>query len=252
MACDNEDWEFVSADEIQASMEGDDVDIEGRCWQAGRRPNDAMNVLDGQKNWSTSDAHAALQVFTWRQDSVPIREGRQRQPDEDRRQLCDALWQSQPHWSPKDLASAEKELASVGINSLEALIIALLDNFREKLGRKQRAFGRGAVGSLRRYLGMARGGGLLAPRAHREEPLQQTPLQQTPQRELCNLLWKARPTWTSVELVVAEQQLLAVGVNSVSSLIDKFSHGLNDKLVEAGLKPFRQKSIDALTQTQRQ
>jgi len=284
MACDEEEaWEIVDTagpyHEHQVNMNTaglEDVDGSGASvgsWeQVSERNTHAINIFDAWERETVisncpSDIDGNVQVIgIWERESmisteeadhdlVPTIDCRpivfdiaqeRAQPQEERRQLCNTLWQSQCHWSPNNLVVADNALAKVGICSLEALISALSDDLRDILGTKFGGFGPGAVGSLRRHLGVARGGEPLGPRMCRQDQVKQSS-----QRELCNLLWEARPAWTSTDLLAAEQKLLRVGVHSVPTLIDKLSIDLNAKLLRAGLKPFKQETIDLFTSQSR-
>lgn len=167
---------------------------------------------------------------------------------EERRQLCDVLWYSQPQWSPSQLHAAEQRLAKAGISNLHLLLEGLMGNLNQKVRAATReGLACGTVGQLRRHLGVARGGKLLTPRP-KMPTLKETSCTRSQGRKLCDALWEARPAWTPTDLLAAERKLQSVGVDSLETLRNALDNDLNSSICKAGFRPFHADSIAALQQ----
>jgi len=65
--------------------------------------------------------------------------------------------------------------------------------------------------------------------------------------KLTMVLVKAKPSWTSRDRTSAQSKLDKVGVRTVEDLVGALRNKLNDRLQQAGMKPFTSSTLQALT-----
>lgn len=204
-----------------------------------------LNILEDWERQSLINFSSCRQELDDDQDTANSVEASNK---EERRQLCDVLWYSQPLWSPQELVDAEQKLSKADILSLKSLLKALTGNLNRKVrDSAKKGLETGAVAQLRHYLGVARGGKLLKPRPTTAY-LEETQCVRFQRRKLCDALWEARPAWTSSDLLAAERKLKHIGIDCIDMLRNTLAQGLNEKLKDAGCRPFHQSTITTLQQ----
>jgi len=154
--------------------------------------------------------------------------------EQERRHLCNLLWESLARWAPRDLLLAERRLFKVGIHCVPDLTSFLQSRIRKQLQIDTKLFTPTDVQQLAVHLGIAKGSECNVRRKPR-----------TKERLLCDLVWDARPSWTPVDFVAAETKLELIGVRTLDDLDKVLPGHLNTKLKQAGLKSFSSETISA-------
>jgi len=166
--------------------------------------------------------------------------------DQDRRQLCNLLWELRPHWTPKDLVAVVNKLANVGICSIAALTDALAGDLNQRLRHSdQPAFLPGTIAELKRHVGVACTRAELASAAREAANRQTSPPKCPRKRQLCNALWESRPNWSPEALLAAERKLAGVGIVTIDAFDSGLADDLNERLRRGGQKAFSAEAITA-------
>uniref|UniRef100_A0A7S1FGE5 Uncharacterized protein n=1 Tax=Noctiluca scintillans TaxID=2966 RepID=A0A7S1FGE5_NOCSC len=171
--------------------------------------------------------------------------------ERERRGFCDLLWETEHTWLPRDLQVVERKLAWLGIESSRDLQRAMAEptsTLNEELKRVSMApFKKKTLAALQRSVmvcvdSASQLGSATLPTDERDETSSRE--SRSDERNLCDVIWKTRPTWSTNDFVAAHRKLADVGICSLSDL-EKSLGDLNRQLRESGHKTFSSETLEA-------
>lgn len=165
--------------------------------------------------------------------------------DDDSQDMSKLIWESFPTWMPADLVSFETQLLQMGIEGMVDLqracngdVVRLQEQI-ELLEATGFSLEENQVDELAKLCSQCNGN------QRADDKNWSLAIQKTPQRLLCDVLWKAGPTWTSTDFHRAHRKLALLGIDSLSEL-DVALNDLNKQLRNEGLKAFSGETVRGL------